>query len=242
LDIETAPNLAYVWGLWKQNIQIKAIAESSYVLCWAAKWHGEKEIFFDSVRDSDTKTMLAGAHELLEEADVVVHYNGKKFDIPTLNKEFLIHKLDPPSPYRQVDLLTVARSSFKFTSNKLDYVSQMLGIGSKTKHAGYQLWLDCMAGKEQAWKKMERYNKNDVVLLEKVYRRLLPWVKNHPNRVIYDDVKGCPRCGSKKFQRRGVARSLAVTYRRYQCNKCGGWFKGEKHPNHKKAKFTGLNS
>ncbi|TXH19806.1 MAG: hypothetical protein E6R03_00060 [Hyphomicrobiaceae bacterium] len=238
LDIETAPNLAYVWGLFEQNVAINQIADVSYVMCWAAKWHGEKEVMFDSVRKSGPKKMLERIHKLLCEADVVVHYNGMKFDIPTLNKEFLIHKMSPPSPYRQVDLLRVSRGTFKFQSHKLDYVSQQLGLGSKLKHTGFQLWIDCMENKRAAWSSMEKYNKQDVILLEKVYEKFRPWIKNHPNHGLYDGVECCPRCAGTNIQARGKARTKAVTYQRYQCKDCGSWFKGDKDITHVKPKFS----
>ena len=129
LDIESSPNVAHVWGLWQQNVGINQLMESSYVLCWAAKWLGEDEIIFDSVHQSKPKKMLKGIYDLLNAADAVIHYNGTKFDIPTLNKEFLLHHYAPPSPYKQIDLLRVARSQFRFPSNKLDYVAQRLGLG-----------------------------------------------------------------------------------------------------------------
>lgn len=182
---------------------------------------------FESVQHNGSKEMLKGIHALLDEADVVVHYNGKRFDVPTLNKEFLMHGMPPPAPYKQVDLLQVTRNKFRFTSNKLDYVSGALGLGNKTKHAGYQLWVDCMANKASAWKQMKKYNIQDVKLLESLYDRLLPWIGNHPNRTLYDGA-GCPRCGSSKYQSRGVARSNNLVYNRFQCVSCGGWFRNNK--------------
>lgn len=226
LDIETAPNLAYVWGLWEQNVPISQIHSNSYVLCWAAKWLGEKEILFDSVKKSKHKTMLKGIHKLLSEADAVVHYNGARFDVPTLNKEFLLHEMAPPPKYQQIDMLRVAKRVFKFQSNKLDYVSQILGLGKKTRHEGHELWVKCMALEDAAWSRMERYNKNDVVLLEKVYKRMLPWIPGHPNRALYQDDKTvCPSCGSKHFQARGMAVAQRRCYQRYQCTACSTWFK-----------------
>ncbi len=240
LDIETSPNTAYVWGLFDQNIPITAVKESSSVLCYAAKWHGEKKIYFDSVQKSGHKKMLKGIHRLMDEADAICHYNGSKFDVPILHKEFIIAGMAPPAPSRDIDMLTTARKRFKFTSNKLQYVSQILGLGSKTKHGGFDLWIDCMDGDEKAWRLMEKYNKQDVVLLEKVYERLLPWIKNHPNTNVYNDRPGCPRCGSKKLQARGTAVSLKMKYQRYQCINCGGWLKGGKADKHKKAKYEGI--
>ena len=144
LDIETAPNVVHVWGLWKQNVGINQILDSGYVMCWAAKWVGEQDILFDSVAKSGTVKMLSGVYKLLNQADAVIHYNGSRFDIPTLNKEFVLQGWVPPEPYKQIDLLKVTRSQFKFPSNKLDYIARALGVGQKVKHAGHELWIRCL--------------------------------------------------------------------------------------------------
>jgi hypothetical protein len=228
LDIETSPMTAYVWGIWDQNISPNHIIDSSNILCWAAKWLGEDEVHFDSVHQSKPKQMLKGIHVLLDEADAVVHYNGTKFDIPTLNKEFLLHRYNPPSPYKQIDLLRVVRSNFRFPSNKLDYVSQRLGLGKKTEHAGMELWTKCMKGDKDAWKIMESYNIQDVVLLESLYSTLLPWIKSHPNHNLYTSDTVCPTCSGHRLQKRGTAVSITGTYQRYQCKDCGSWSQGAK--------------
>ena len=226
LDIETAPNLAYVWGLFNQNISINQISESGYTLCYAAKWLHSKPMMFDSIKKSGSKKMIRGLHKLLEEADAVIHYNGRKFDMPVINREFVMHKLKPPSPYKQIDMLSVCRGNFRFTSNKLDYVSQVLGLGAKVKHAGHELWVNCMAGDEAAWKMMEKYNKGDVIILERLYHELLPWIKNHPNYNLYHEDLCCPNCESENLQARGYATTAACVYKRYQCQDCGKWFRG----------------
>jgi len=228
LDIESSPNTAHVWGLWQQNVSINQLMESSYVLCYAAKWLGEKEVKFDSVHQSRPKTMLKGIHGLLNDADAVVHYNGTKFDIPTLNKEFLLHNFNPPSPYKQIDLLRVVRSNFRFPSNKLDYVAQRLNLGKKHEHEGHELWVKCMNGDKDAWKRMEKYNVQDVVLLESLYGTLLPWIKSHPNHNLFSDDHVCPNCSSSSLQRRGTAISATGTYQRYQCRSCGTWSQSTK--------------
>ena len=228
LDIETSPMVAYVWGIWDQNISPKHIIDSSEVLCWAAKWLGSEKIMFDSVHKSKPKDMLKRIYDLLNEADAVIHYNGKKFDIPTLNKEFVLHKFKPPSPYKQIDLLMTMRGRFRFPSNKLDYVSQRLGLGKKTEPEGMELWTKCMAGNRAAWKKMEEYNKQDVLLLESVYKKVLPWIRNHPNMNLFSHDECCSTCGSKSLQKRGNSVSSVGTYQRYQCMTCGAWSQSTK--------------
>jgi predicted RNA-binding Zn-ribbon protein involved in translation (DUF1610 family) len=220
--------VAYVWGLYKQNISISQLVDSGYVLCWSAKWLGDTELFFDSLHNSKPKKMLKGIHKLLDEADAVIHYNGSRFDVPTLNKEFILHKMAPPSSYRQIDLYSTAKSRFRFASNKLDYVAQALGVGSKHKHQGFELWIKCMNGDEDAWKEMEEYNKQDVQLLEQVYYIFRPWIKSHPNVAIYSDSVDpvCPACGSDSVQRRGSAYTTSGRYQRYHCSDCGHWSRG----------------
>lgn len=240
LDIETAPNIAYVWGLWQQNVGIDQIANSGYVMCWSAKWLGEKDMHFNSIANVTPRTMLRTIHKLLDEADIVIHYNGAKFDIPTLNKEFLIYGLKPPAPYKQVDLYKVVRDAFRFPSNKLDYVSRTLKLAEKIRHKGFELWVECMAKDPTAWKAMERYNKQDVVVLEALYHRLLPWITSHPNLGAFKDGIVCPKCGSARHQSRGVQVTTTVHYRRFQCSDCGGWFRLVKRNKAFKAKYTNI--
>lgn len=238
LDIETAPNTAHVWGLWDQNIGLNQLMESSYVMCWAAKWLDDEDVRWARVKNGNRKGMLAQIHKLLDAADSVIHYNGTKFDIPTLNKEFIIHNMHQPSPYKQMDLLKVARRQFKFASNKLDYVARALGVGEKTAHHGHELWVQCMNNDPKAWAVMEEYNKNDVVIMEKVYYKLLPWMKTHTHVGLYaEDAKVCPNCGEARYQRRGFAYTQAGRYARYQCQACASWFRGSIRNDKKGERF-----
>ena len=227
LDIETAPNIAYVWGLFDQNISHEHLETSSYILCWSAKWNYESEITYASIQKDKPKEMLCKIHRLLDEADIIVHYNGTKFDIPTLNKEFIKHKFAPPAPYKQVDLLRVCRQVFRFESNKMDAVLKSLNLGEKVKHRGFSLWTGCMKGDKKCWQEMERYNRHDVKALAWLYKEILPWITQHPNVAIYYNHPACTNCGSIKVVKRGKQAALTIWYQRYQCQACGHWFKGK---------------
>jgi predicted RNA-binding Zn-ribbon protein involved in translation (DUF1610 family) len=241
LDIENSPNIAHVWGLWQQNVSIAQLQESAYIMCYAAKWLGADYVYFDSIHESSKKRMLKGLHKLLDEADAVVHYNGTKHDIPLINKEFLELGLTPPSPYKQIDLLITAKKVFKFPSNKLEYVCKALGVGQKLKHIGHELWTLCLAGDKEAWKMMEEYNVNDVVILEEVYQKMLPWIRGHANHSLYsDDSFVCPNCGSNHLQKRGYAYTLASKFQRYVCKGCGHWCKDSKILNRNHYKTTSI--
>jgi hypothetical protein len=135
----------------------------------------------------------------------------------------------PPSPYKELDLMRAVKAQFKFPSNKLDYVAKTLGVGSKVKHSGFDLWLGAMSGDQKAWKVMKKYQIQDVNLLIDLYEKLKPWIKNHPSKPLHGGREtGCVTCGSERLQKRGVAHTASSTYQRYQCQNCGKWMRDSK--------------
>lgn len=220
LDIETSPNLADVWDLWNQTVSLNQLRESSRVLCWAAKWRDSKTVNFGAEWSHDN--FIEDIHDIISAADVVQTYNGDRFDLPTLNREFLVAGLGPPEPYISVDLYKVVKQKFKFASAKLDYVCQQLKIGGKVKHTGHQLWVDVINGDPKAQKLMEKYNKNDTVITEKLGDRVLPWNPAYPNRLLFDSAL-CVRCESGLLTKRGFYYASTGKYQTYRCGNCGGY-------------------
>ena len=58
LDIETAPNIAYVWGAWKQNVGHNQRLEKSHIMSYAAKWLGKDLMFYEENRKSNDKRIV----------------------------------------------------------------------------------------------------------------------------------------------------------------------------------------
>lgn len=231
IDIETAPNTAHVWGLFKQTIGTNQILQTGRVMCFAARWFGgmpgEQQTVFSSEHGEGHEEMIRYAHRLLDRADAVVHYNGARFDMPTLNREFLKYGMNPPSPYAQIDLLQSARKQFRFASNRLDHLLKELKIGEKVRHDGHVLWVRCMNGEPEAWERMEEYNRGDVDQLEALYHKMRPWISNHPNHALYQDTDrpACTNCGGENLHSRGTTRTRTMTYQRFQCQDCGTWLR-----------------
>lgn len=224
IDIETQPNLGYFWDIFNTNIGISQIEEAVEMMCFAAKWYGDDETMFFHGRE-DRQSMIQAAWTLLDECDVVIHFYGKRFDIPHLNREFLLNGFPPPSPFKQIDLKKVVATRFNFTSNKLQFVSTQLGLAGK-ESTDFDLWRDCMHGSDDAWKRMESYNRQDVLLLEDVYEILLPWIPNHPSRWLYDaHASGCPTCGVGKLEEAGFATTRVSRFQQYRCSDCGSYFR-----------------
>ena len=234
-DLETAPNLGYAWSKWETDLL--EIPYEWYILCFAYKWLGDSRVHSVALPDfpdayaedpRDDFYVVNRLHHLFEEADITVTHNGVTFDQPKAYTRMLVHNMPPPSGVKEIDTLKVARRQFAFPSNKLDDLCRSLGMEGKAETGGFQTWAGCMDGNPKAWKKMVTYNKQDVVILENLYLRLVPWIKNHPNLAAMSGrPQNCPRCNtSGPFQARGWQYYQVTRRQKFQCNNCGGYSLG----------------
>lgn len=232
VDIETAPKLAHVWGLWNQNIGIKQIVQDMYILNWSAKWLDDDYIYTDSLHyhklwDKDPTNdslILEDIWKMMDEADVIVGHNGDKFDIPTLNARFLYHGMQPPSPYTKYDTLKAVKRNIRMTSNKLDFLTQSFKLGAKIDTGGFELWSDIVLRKDRnAFDRMVEYCEHDVELLEELYKLIRPWDNKHPSTVLRGSLanKSCNVCQSTSLVRNGSYATITQIYQKYKCSDCG---------------------
>jgi uncharacterized protein YprB with RNaseH-like and TPR domain len=236
-DIETAPVLAYVWGLKDQNVAVNQINRDWYVIAWAAKWFGQSEVIYRDQRHAknieDDRKILRDLWKLLDEADIVITQNGKNFDTPKLNARFIEHGMKPPSPYKHLDTYQIARNAAKFTSNKLEYLTEKLCTKyKKLKHEkfpGFALWAECLKGNMAAWNEMRRYNKHDVLATEELYMKIRAWAPQNAPRAfnIGHLTQQCPTCGVVgKLRPKGYNYTRVSRFRKYVCKGCGSWVTG----------------
>lgn len=227
-DIETTPNLGYVWGKWQQDV-IEYQTEWT-MLCFAYKWLGERKVVAAGQNKFSEEILVRRLHSLFEEADIVIAHNGNSFDVKMCNAKFIEYGLNPPSFYKSIDTKLVAKKYFRFNSNKLDDLGNILGLGRKIQTGGFQLWKGCMSGDKASWAKMLKYNIQDVVLLEKIYLKMRPWMDNHPAiNLLVDKPDACPKCGKGPLHKRGTTKTTKVgIFQRYQCQSCGGWSQSRK--------------
>lgn len=229
-DIETAPILARVWGLWKQNIGLSQIESDWHVLAFAAKWLDEKEVIYQDQskvkNKEDDKKLLKAIWKLLDKADVVITHNGDNFDIPKLYARFILSGMQPPSSFKSIDTCKIAKKKFCFTSNKLEFLTDKLCKEYKKmthkNFPGFLLWKECLKDNPKAWKEMKTYNKFDVLSLEELYKVLRSWDHNGVNFNWYsdDETIRC-QCGSIELRKRGFAYTAVSKFQRYRCMKCG---------------------
>lgn len=231
-DIETTPHLSFTWGKYNQNVI--DFVKHSHMLSFSAKWLGGKQITkglidypnYEKSRHNDYLLVL-DLWNLLNDADIVVAHNGRAFDTKKVNARFSFHKIPPPAPYKIVDTKEMSKKYFNFTSNSLNDIAEYLGLGKKIS-TNFDLWVDCMAGNKEAWAKMKKYNAHDILLLERVYIKMLPWMEQHPNHSSLMEGKVCPKCGSEEIQSRGVVKTQSTVYQRFQCQVCFGWCRSVK--------------
>lgn len=232
VDIETAPILAAVWQLYDANAVY--VERDTYIMSFAARWGHEKRTKTFALPDyrgykrdrHNDKSLCGDLFKMLDAADVVIAHNGDAFDIKKINSRLIVNGFKPPATYKTIDTLKIARKVFKFDSNKLDNLGRYLGEGRKIPNTGAALWRGCVNGDEKSWKKMRRYNAQDVDLLVRVYERLKAWAPNHPDLRLYDGRPGCPACLSTNTMRRGFNVALKRKTERLQCRDCGHWFTG----------------
>lgn len=225
-DIETAPLKSYTWRLWKANLL--GLQQSEwFMLTWSAKWLFEDNVFADKltpkeVLKEDDSRISKTIWNLFDEADIVIAHNAKKFDNKRLNTCFIRNKLPQPMPYQTIDTLVHARKHLAFSSNKLNDIAKLFGIGQKIE-TKFELWERCMKGEQAALDEMERYNIQDVKLLEEVYLILRPFIKPHPNMGLFiaENVHSCPSCGSTSLTWGGTYATYANLFDAFRCNDCG---------------------
>jgi len=232
-DLETSPLITYAWGIYDVNA-IKVIKDSQ-ILCFAYKWDGDRGVKvvgqddFESYKpgENDDKNVVGALWDLFNEADIVIAHNGNSFDQKLSQARMMVHGLPPPEPYAQIDTRLVARKYARFTSNKLDDLGKSLELGQKLESGGFKVWEGCLAGDSSAWAKMKRYNKQDVVLLEQLYKRLLPWIGNHPALNVLDGKPdSCRNCGATTLYAGTKYRATNTNlYQYFRCVECGATHK-----------------
>lgn len=239
IDIETAPILGYVWSLWKQNVGLNQIKEEWYILSYCAKWLHEPEIMYRDVRENphSDESLMEPLWKLLDEADIIIGQNGKAFDMPKIQARLIMAGHMPPRPYKVIDTLIMAKQQFRFTSNKLEWMTgESAGLTTlkKNQHSkfpGFTLWAECLKGNPEAWDEMKEYNIPDVTSMEELYLKLRPWYVGHPNLAAYVESTEvlCPKCLSpdiKQHPETPFTFTQTGKYEMYHCNSCGGFSRG----------------
>ena len=235
-DIETTLAKSYHWGQWQQNLSVKQQIQESHMLSHAWAW-GDGEVFSsvltpEEVLNQDDERIVYEIWSLLDNCDVVVAHNGKRFDVKKVNGYFLKYGLPKPSSYKVIDTLEIAKKHFNLPFKSLEYLAKFLNVELKQDSGGIQTWIDCDRGDPEALATMEFYNRGDVVTLREIHNKLKGWDNNGVNIALYNDNHDtlCTHCGGDDIS--VITDKFAYTpnrkYQMYRCNICKAVLRGNK--------------
>jgi hypothetical protein len=180
LDIEVSKSLYFNYGakVYSNYLNIDDLYRERYVISWAASYVGSKTVWSDCVTGKEARKwadarILPRLRELMESADILAGHNLDAFDVKHINARLLLNNLEPITGKKTLDTLKIARQKFAFESNKLDYISQKLGLRPKDDIRNSD-WLKIVTtGDEKTLAKVLRYNKGDVTSGIGVLQRLM---------------------------------------------------------------------
>ena len=233
LDIETSPMLVYVWELGEQRVGLEQIHRDWNIVAWSAKWLDDpaKKLIYRDIRNHKSdKPILEELWKLLNEADIVITQNGKRFDSRKINARFMLHGMPPPKPYQHLDTYLLLKRVAEFTSHKLSYLTDKLCHKYKKiahkKFPGLKLWVECLNGNRKAWDEMKYYNIQDVLSTEELYLAVKAWAPEYMPKLypMTKDPDTCSTCGYCGQMREGRPRiRKRGVYTQNSCPKCGSW-------------------
>ena len=249
-DIENSYAIGGYWPGQLYDRNIVTVIQNWYMLSVAWQWYGEKKVHVMGLDDyegydpaeADDFDLCADLHDLFNEADVIIAHNGDGFDRPKAETRMWLHGFDPPSPVKTVDTLAVARRRFKggLDSRTLDALAERLGVQRKGHSGGIETWTSCMEGDPEAWRKLKKYNKQDVAVLHEVYDKMRPWIPRHPNLATISGRKdSCSTCGASGcLSKQGFLYTQTMIYQRWKCKNCGSWLSSVASEKNLKPEYT----
>jgi hypothetical protein len=230
-DVETSPCKVWAFRLGKTYLTHDKICagERFDIITLAWKVLGEKKVHtLDwGLKKQDSGPMIEQFTKVLEDADLCVGHNSIAFDVKQVNTARLLHGQAPIAWPNAQDTLKELRKHFYLPSNRLDYVTKLL-FGAGKDSMSFDDWVAIKERKDpKALAKMIKYNIKDVLLLEKLFLRIRPWIQAKPI-LPRTDAEECPSCGSKKSRSKGRRLLRNKFYQRRVCLACGHTFTGSK--------------
>lgn len=232
IDIETLPLGVSAWSIWGTQVGISQVSKDWSIMSFASKELGKKEVTYADTRDShsvfDDKELVAHLCSILDESDIVVGHNVRRFDLKKVRARALTHKIKPFREPLIIDTQRLAKDIAAFTSNKLEWLAGRLTDAAKDKHnayPGFEMWAAVLSGDTKVWPHIEKYNKQDVVANEELLFELLPWAPKLPSlAMFFDDPEGrCPRCGGNHVHKHGHYHTNVQVFQQWLCSDCGGY-------------------
>lgn len=236
LDIEATYLQLNGYGLFNQNFSIDDIEKDWSILSYAAQFLDENKIHYNDTRKKkdkrDDKQLAKELFKLIEKSDVVITWNGDKFDFKKISSRLVYHGLFPRKKVISEDLYKLVKREFGEVSNKLDFWAKKLGCGSKLKNRkfhGKELTRQCLLNNPEAWKELELYNKMDIEITKKLYEKLAPWSNKINANLFSNSYAYVCKCGSTDFKHNGFSYNKSGKYKLLRCRSCGAIYRNPKN-------------
>lgn len=237
-DIETSPNLAFIWRPGSNiSVSYHSIIKERKIICICWKYDDKDRVHsLTWDKNQSDKAMLKQFVPILNTADEIIGHNGDRFDLPWIRGRCLYHRIECPNEYVSIDTLKHCRSQFNLNCNRLDYIGQYLKIGRKDDSGGMQGYKKIVIdNNKSAMKKMVKYCKQDVLLLEELYNTIKPYIKHKTHRAVREGLTKieCPECSSSNTHvHQTITRVTGAKTKKMHCNDCGKiWHVPEKQYN-----------
>ena len=228
-DIETSFNLCAVWSVGhKISVGYESIIKERAIICICYKFEGSDKVYHLTWDKGNDKKMLQKFAEIINTADEVIGHNSDKFDIKWVRTRCIYHGIPMTHDIKSIDTLKAARGKFRFNSNRLDYLGKYLGLGEKMETGGFSLWKDIvLKNSKKAMNTMVAYCKQDVLLLEKIFQKINPYIPVKTNAAVMFERKPltCPEClGEHTVINKHKISAAGMRTVVMQCRDCGKYF------------------
>lgn len=202
-------------------------ADLGFILCMCWKWLGEKTVHCESITKyndgswMDDGPLVDRCARLIEQADMIVTYNGVRCDIPFLQTRLLINHKPLLAPVAHKDLYFTVRHKLKMSRNRLLDIQEAMESKSKKTPVRLMQWLKTVVKHDRtALAEIEQHCKQDVLVLEERYLELRPLLLTHPRLHGYGT---CNKCGgvlvkNKVYFVAGKQQKITM-----HCTACGGY-------------------
>lgn len=228
IDIETSPCIGYFWRPgYSLNIPYQNIITESAIICICYKWEDSEHVHSMTWDSGDDKEMLRKFIDIAVTADEVVAHNSDRFDLPWVRTRCLFHRIKCPNNFVTFDTLKAIKGQMRLNSNRLDYVANYLGVGGKMETGGFDLWKGVMNGDRKSLRTMVEYCKQDVALLERVFKEIYVYSKPKTHAGVHAGgyKHHCPSCGSPNTKRnKKKTTALGTPKIQMYCNECCSYF------------------
>lgn len=215
-----------VWDIECSHLK----ADFGTVLCIGWKWLDEKTVHCPSIMDykgwrndpTDDSKLIEDFYNVLCQADILVTFNGIRFDLKYIRTKLLEHNLNYLPRFRHVDLYQVVRHNMNTARKNLDTVSRFLKLPTEKTPVEGRVWKRAMTGHVPSLKQVIHHCKKDILVTEALYYRLRPLIQTHPPvKYVYGS---CAVCGCEEFVVRGLTWNKSKGYKqKKKCSFCGTW-------------------